>query len=271
MKKLAAACGLLSVILGSLAAQTFRPEAYEEETLSGFTAWRESYVGEEPWKFKIPALYSSGDDGSILFRDPSLEGEITFDVKNPWPRMTSGQKVTLYVTAQGRWVWDRQLDAVDYGNGRLVQAGGIEVLAQGGTRETAPPENKPAQRTGVPVISPGPDEIASSREAPQEGGAGIDYGRAPRVGSPQRVVVKIAGRAPVDGRYYRLQVGAYSVSGNASRAAENLKRAGLSPSFERYQNYIRVVLPKIPGREVVETAQKIGGAGFSDIWCREEP
>jgi hypothetical protein len=263
MKKLVAACGLLSVILGPLAAQTFRPEAYEEETLAGFTAWRESYTGEEPRKFKIPALYSSGDDGDILFRDPSLEGEITFDVEEPWPRMTSGQKVTLYITAQGPWVWDRHLDAVDYGSGRLVQAGGIETAAPG--------EPSPAQRTGVPVTSPGPDEIASSQEAPQEENAGIDYGKAPRAGIPRRVVVRIAGRAPVEGRHYRLQVGSYSVSGNASRAAESLKRAGLSPSFEQYQNYIRVVLPGIPGGEVVETAQKIGSAGFSDIWCREEP
>jgi hypothetical protein len=267
MKKLVLACGLLSVILGPLAAQTFRPEAYEEETLSGFTTWRESYTGEEPRKFKISALYSSGDDGSLLFRDPGLEGEITFDVEDPWPRMTSGQKVALYITAQGPWVWDRSLDAVDYGNGRLVQAGGIETLAQG--RETARPENRP--QPGVPVTSPGPDEIASSQETPQEGNAGIDYGKAPRVGSPRRVVVRISGKAPVEGRHYRLQVGSYSVSGNASRAAESLRRAGLSPSFEQYQNYIRVVLPRVPGGEVVETAQKIGGAGFSDIWCREEP
>jgi hypothetical protein len=66
-------------------------------------------------------------------------------------------------------------------------------------------------------------------------------------------------------------VGSYSIRGNAARAADSLKKAGLSPAFEQHQNYVRVVLPGIPGGEVVETARKIGAAGFSDVWCREEP
>jgi hypothetical protein len=272
MKKLLVLCGLLNVILGSLAAQTFNPADYEDETLAGFTAWRESYAGEqEPRKFKISVLYGSGDDSSILFRDPGLEGEITFDIENPWSGMTSGQKVVIYITAQGPWVWDRRLDAVDYGNGRLVQAGGAEALAQDRAGETAPSERSPSQRPRVPVTSPSPDEIGSSQESPQEEDAGFDYGRAPRVESPQQVVVRISGKTPVHGRRYRLQVGSYSVRGNASRAVDSLKKTGLNPILEQHENYLRVVLPRIPGEEVVETARKIGYAGFSDVWCREEP
>jgi rare lipoprotein A len=66
-------------------------------------------------------------------------------------------------------------------------------------------------------------------------------------------------------------VGSYSIPGNAARAADRLKKSGLSPAFERYQNNVRVVLPGVPGEEVVETARKIGVAGFFEVWCREEP
>jgi hypothetical protein len=169
--------------------------------------------------------------------------------------MTSGQKVTVYFSAQGPWVWDRQLDAVDYGNNRLVQADG-----------SAAGDSDPA---GIPVTSPTPAEIASSRETAPDS-AGFDYGRAPQVG-PRQVMVQISGNPPLEGRYYRLQVGSFSVRGNATRAANSLREAGLTPAFEEYRNNVRVVLSRIPGEDVVETARKIGSAGFTEIWCREEP
>jgi hypothetical protein len=256
MKKLTLICGLLILIL-PLAAQTFDPAAYGEETFSGFNGWREAFPGEDR-KFKIPALYSSGEDGGMLFMDPGLEGEIKFETEDTWPPMTSGQKVTLYFSARGPWVWDRSLDAIDYGGGRLVQAG-----------EEGGPAGSLAQ---VPASNPSPEETASFRESPQGSGlsSGFDYGRAPGP-EPRRVVVRISGKAPLQGRRYRLQVGSYSIRGNAARAAGSLEKAGLYPAFEQHQNYVRVVLPGIPGEDVVETARKIGGAGFSEVWCREEP
>jgi hypothetical protein len=66
-------------------------------------------------------------------------------------------------------------------------------------------------------------------------------------------------------------VGSYSVRGNATRAAGSLQKAGLNPAFEEYHSNVRVVLSRVPGEDVVETARKIGGAGFSEVWCREEP
>ncbi|MDR2343534.1 MAG: SPOR domain-containing protein, partial [Spirochaetaceae bacterium] len=109
------------------------------------------------------------------------------------------------------------------------------------------------------------------QEAILPGSTGFNYGRAPQVGSPLRIVVHISGKTPRHGRYYRLQIGSFSVRGNATRAADSLKNAGLNPAFEEYQSNVRVVLPRVPGEDVVETARKIGGAGFSDVWCREEP
>ena len=59
MKKLMLLCGLAIAVLGSAAAQTFNPAAYEELSLSGFTDWKSGYSGGEVRKFKIPVLYSS--------------------------------------------------------------------------------------------------------------------------------------------------------------------------------------------------------------------
>jgi hypothetical protein len=269
MKKMVLFCGLLSVVLGPLAAQTLNPALYEELTLSGFTGWRDSYTGEESRKFKIPVLYSSTADLRLAFTDPSLEEKIEFETEETWPAMTSGQKLTVYFTAQGPWVWDRRLDALDYGNGRIVLAGGAGALAA--EDSAAPPADSGQDK--APAVNPSPDEIASSKESPQEPeeSAGFDYGRAPKTVIPQRITVHISGKTPLQGRYYRLQVGSFSVRGNATRAAASLKNAGLSPAFEEYQKNVRVVLPRVPGEDVVETARKIGGAGFSEVWCREEP
>jgi hypothetical protein len=278
MKKLMLLCGLLSVVLGSAAAQAFNPANYEELSLSGFISWKSGYSGEEPRKFKIPVLYSSGADLSLVFTDPGLEEEIEFETEKPWPAMTSGQKLTIYFTAQGPWVWDRRLDAMDYGSGRLALAEGGTLAQDTGNSQADNGPVSPPVVSGparVPAANPTPDEIASSRETPQEasspGSAGFDYGKAPQVGSPQRIVVHISGKAPRQGRYYRLQVGSFSVRGNATRVANSLKNAGLNPAFEEYQNNVRVVLPQVPGEDVVETARKIGSAGFSEVWCREEP
>jgi hypothetical protein len=249
VKRLLFICGLLNMVLGPLAAQSFSPTAYEEESFAAFAHWRENYSGEEPRKIKIPVRYFSTDGENFNFKDLRQEEELAVGIYGPWPEMTRGQEVTIYLTAQGPWVWDRELDAIDYGNGRLVQAEDAAVLAQeDGQRGTTGRAESPRQR------------------AP----SGIDYGTAPRVGVP-RTVVRILGETPVQGRYYRLQIGSYSIRGNASRTAGSLKNAGLNPAFEAYDGKVRVVIIQIPGEEVVETAQKIGNAGFSEVWCREEP
>jgi hypothetical protein len=274
MKKLMLLCGLLGIVLGSAAAQTFNPAGYEETSLSGFTGWKSGYSGEEERKFKIPVLFSSGADLRLVFTDSGLEEEIVFETEKTWPAMTSGQKLTIYFTVQGPWVWDRRLDAIDYGGGQVALAAGTLAPAGNGAKTEDIPAS-PTSPARVPAANPTPDEIASSRESPPDGvppaSAGFDYGRAPQAASPRRIVVYVSGQAPRQGRYYRLQVGSYAVRSNAARAANSLKNAGLYPAFEEYQNKVRVVLPQVPGKDVVETAMKIGSAGFSDVWCREEP
>ncbi|MDR1970443.1 MAG: hypothetical protein LBQ46_00835 [Treponema sp.] len=279
MKKLVMFMGLVSAAL-VLGAQDFNPALYEDSSLSGFEGRRFRLSEEDAGKFKIPAIYLSGEDGSLLFTDSGRQGSLELETEIPWPALRDGQSVTLYISAYGPWVWDRQLDAIDYGGNRLVRAdaegtGVWEAPSSGGG---SAPDNRPVvsggsgsgrtgDRTGIPAANPTVDEIASSREV----SPGFDYGRVPLPGTPRRVVVQISGKAPVQGRRYRLQVGSFSIQGNAVRASDKLRELGLNPAFERHENNLRVVLPRVPGEDVIDTAKKLGVAGFTEIWCQEEP
>jgi hypothetical protein len=269
MKKLLMVISLVCAALSFLAAQSFSPSLYEADTLAGFRDWRFNSSGEEK-NFSIPVLFNTAEDIMFTFIDAALEEQIDFETEFPWPPMQSGQGVTIYFSAWGPWIWDRRLDAIDYGNGRLVQAQAERPSIAAGSPAESPTSSATVERTGddagVPVTNPTPAEIDSSREDP----ADFDYGKQPSV-IPRQVVVQISGNPPQRGRYYRLQVGSFSVPGNAARAANSLREIGLNPAFEEYNNNVRVVLSRVPGEEVVETARKIGSLGFSQIWCREEP
>jgi hypothetical protein len=309
MKKLLITMTLLCAAVGLLVAQTTTPPPYAEDTLAGFREWRFNNSGEER-NFKIPVLFNSAEDIAFTFVDSTLEEQLEFESEFPWPPMQSGQRVTIYVSAWGPWVWDRRLDAIDYGNGRLVQAQAGEpviagsptaadspavaetpaaadspapnptesrtaTIAQNSGSRTGVPQNSGSRTgspqspgAGVPVINPSSAEIDSSNEAPAD--TGFDYGKQPTA-PPRQVIVQISGSPPRQGRYYRLQIGSFSVPGNAARAANSLRELGLDPAFEEFGNNIRVVLSRVPGEDVVETARKAGSAGFSEIWCREEP
>ncbi|MDR3248093.1 MAG: SPOR domain-containing protein [Treponema sp.] len=285
MKKLVMFIGLICTVMGLLSAQVFNPTQYDESTLSDFNRRRFDDVRGEARRIKLSALFDSRKDVTLQFIDPNLDEKISFETESLWPHLLDGQEVTLYFTALGPWIWDRQLDAIDYGNNRLVQANTIGTLPQGsvpfigmsspGASQTSSAIPSINANQNVPAANPTTAEIASSREKPAEEAApasGFSYGTSPKTVAPppQKIIVQISGRAPQTGRYYRLQIGSFSVRGNATRASDKLKALGLSPSFEEFQNKVRVVLPRVRGEDVVATAQKIGSAGFSEVWCREE-
>jgi hypothetical protein len=270
MKKIPIVAGMLCATLGFLSAQSFSPDDYEESSLTAFRDWRFNQSGEEG-RFKIPVLFTSVEDIAYTFVDSTLEERVEFESDFPWPPMQSGQGVTVYLSAWGPWLWDRRLDAIDYGGGRLVRTGSSESPAGPALAEAAPQGGaftSGAQSPEVPDSNPTTAEINSSREDPPL--SGFDYGRRPAP-TPRQVTVQISGNPPLRGRYYRLQVGSFAVPRNAAKAADSLKEAGLNPAFEEFMNSVRVVLSHVPGEEVVETARQIGRAGFSEVWCREEP
>jgi rare lipoprotein A len=75
---------------------------------------------------------------------------------------------------------------------------------------------------------------------------------------------------PVPGKVYRLQIGSYKIARNAVDSFDKLKGGGLSPSYERYEEYFRVVLAGVRGEDVQSLREKIGAAGFREALIREE-
>jgi rare lipoprotein A len=72
------------------------------------------------------------------------------------------------------------------------------------------------------------------------------------------------------GKHYRLQVGSYKIPGNAVDAFDKLKNAGLSPAYEQYEDFYRVVLAGVRAGEIQSIAEKLGAAGFREALIREE-
>jgi rare lipoprotein A len=76
--------------------------------------------------------------------------------------------------------------------------------------------------------------------------------------------------APAPNRVYRIQVGSYKMPKNAVETFEKLKKAGLSPVYERSGEYFRVVLSGVRSEDVESVTRRIGAAGFKDPLLREE-
>jgi rare lipoprotein A len=86
------------------------------------------------------------------------------------------------------------------------------------------------------------------------------------------VPARILPRRPDPGSraIYRVQVGAFLDERNAMDAYRRLTSAGFSPSYERYQNYYRIVLTGIRAGEVDNIAWRLGAANFTELLLREE-
>jgi rare lipoprotein A len=92
----------------------------------------------------------------------------------------------------------------------------------------------------------------------------------PPIASPP--AAKIVGNIPQRGsnKVYRLQVGSFLIAANAVRTLNKLKELGLNPAYEKYGDYTRVIFTGIRANDVSAWAEKLGPAGFPEIWCREE-
>jgi len=75
---------------------------------------------------------------------------------------------------------------------------------------------------------------------------------------------------PYSAKVYRIQVGAFSQAALAQACFERLRTAGLSPAYEINGSLYRVVLSGIRAADVSYTAQRLGAAGFTEAWIREE-
>jgi len=86
----------------------------------------------------------------------------------------------------------------------------------------------------------------------------------------QNSALKIIGGIPAvdDNKLYQVQVGAFKLTQNADRVFERLSGASLNPSFEKYQDFTRVMVKGISYREIPIVLEKVKSMGFSEVIIR---
>jgi len=82
--------------------------------------------------------------------------------------------------------------------------------------------------------------------------------------------IKITGRIPdaSDGRLYQIQVGAYKVIKNAENSYQKLKSASFNPSYEKYNDFTRVLIKEIRAGDIPAYIDRIKRAGFSEAYIK---
>jgi rare lipoprotein A (peptidoglycan hydrolase) len=75
---------------------------------------------------------------------------------------------------------------------------------------------------------------------------------------------------PGNGKNYRVQVGSFLNTYHAKEAFDRLTTLGFKPAYERYGDYIRVVIPGIRAADMPALARLIGRVGFREALIREE-
>ena len=65
-------------------------------------------------------------------------------------------------------------------------------------------------------------------------------------------------------------MGAYKITRNAVDTFYRIKGIGLEPSYERHDDYYRVVLEGGRAEDIQDLAGRLGSIGFREILVREE-
>ena len=88
--------------------------------------------------------------------------------------------------------------------------------------------------------------------------------------SQQNSQIRVIGWIPKtdDGTTYQMQIGAFKTSQNAERALARLIGASLNPSYEKYQDFTRVMVKGVHYREIPLFIEKLKNAGFSEVFIR---
>jgi rare lipoprotein A len=137
---------------------------------------------------------------------------------------------------------------------------------------SAPAETPQVSRQAPEPVSPAspiyyPVETAPVSPA-QDGQAVAAFRPTPMPLPP--AVIRPAIPPAGDGKHYRIQVGSYKVPRNAADAFEKLKKAGLTPAYERAGDFYRVVIARVASGDVQTVADKLGNAGFREALIRAE-
>jgi rare lipoprotein A len=178
-----------------------------------------------------------------------------------------------------------QLDMVSTGTAPVVveTLAPLSLLSTGTSGTEVSPAPVP-QAQAEPVVPEPQTSAGSLNSEPSPAVPGSTTGISEQGPTPQPqsyysgfsqqlplTAVVIPGIPPArTGKYYRIQVGSYKAARYALAAFDKLKSLGLTPAYERYGEYYRVVLSKIRAEEVPSLAERLGTAGFPEILIREE-
>jgi rare lipoprotein A len=86
--------------------------------------------------------------------------------------------------------------------------------------------------------------------------------------NPARIIPRMPD--PGSTTIFRVQAGSYLLPLHAREAFERLVAAGFHPYFERFENYIRVVIPGVPAAYIPWIAQRLGALDVTEAWIRPE-
>jgi rare lipoprotein A len=143
--------------------------------------------------------------------------------------------------------------------------GSVPIILERVNAIPTPPEPEPViVEAPPPPPEPEPEPPPVVVEAP------------PPPPPPKPVVVKgparIIPRMPDPGSttIFRVQAGSYLLPLHAKEAFDRLVAAGFHPYFERFENYIRVVIPGVPAAYIPWIAQRLGQLDVTEAWIRPE-
>jgi hypothetical protein len=90
--------------------------------------------------------------------------------------------------------------------------------------------------------------------------------------SQENLVFNIIGQisSPENSKIYQIQVGAFKDIQNAERAFAMLSSASLDPVYDRYLDFIRVIVKGITSNNVAACMDTIRILGFGEVWIKED-
>jgi rare lipoprotein A len=208
-------------------------------------------------------------DGNVAAH-PSLPIGTTVKITNT----ENNQEVYATITGRISTSVDRIVDlssaaALAIG---LPSNGTVPVILERVNAIPAPPEPEPV----VIVEAPPEPEPEPEPEPPPPPPPVVAETPPPPPPPPRPVVVKgparIIPRMPEPGSttIFRVQAGSYLLPLHAKEAFDRLVAAGFHPYFERFENYIRVVIPGVPAAYIPWIAQRLGQLDVTEAWIRPE-
>ncbi|MDR3193257.1 MAG: SPOR domain-containing protein [Treponema sp.] len=129
-----------------------------------------------------------------------------------------------------------------------------------------PTPQQPRQIVIQPPVQPAPP----SRPAPQPSPQPPTASPLPPLRDVGPALIKPYMPNPNSGKIYRVQVGSYKNTWHAKEAYDRLTTVGFKPAYERYEDYIRVVIPGIRTQDMPAVAVLVGRVGFREALIREE-